>query len=250
MDEQRKKTNFGFKEVFDDEKPSLIRDLFGRVADRYDLMNDLMSFGLHRLWKRHFLTLIPKRPHMRLLDVAGGTGDIAFQFLTSMEDLDPSVVVYDLTPEMIQKGQEKALDHNILQGIDWVCGPAENLPFDDHSFDAYTISFGLRNVTDKAKTLSEAYRVLKPGSPFFCLEFSQIEGPLKPLYNFYAMSLIPLIGKVILDQKDAYQYLSESIATFPKADAVSAMIREAGFCHVRHEGLCSGLVAIHQGWKE
>jgi len=250
MDQDKRKTDFGFQEVFEEEKPGLVRDLFSRVADRYDLMNDLMSFGLHRLWKQHFLGLIPKRPQMKLLDVAGGTGDIALKFLKSMEGLEPSAVVYDMTPEMLQQGQDKAYDRNILKGIEWVCGTAEDLPFDDHSFDVYTISFGLRNVTDKTKTLSEAYRVLKPGSPFFCLEFSQIQGPLAPLYNLYAMKLIPLLGKLVSDQKEAYRYLSESIEKFPEAGVVENMMKDAGFQHVQHEKLCSGLVAIHQGWKE
>ena len=244
-----KKTDFGFKQVLEDEKPGLVRDLFGRVAGKYDLMNDLMSFGLHRFWKRQFIQQIPKRPKMKLLDVAGGTGDIAIRFMEAHRDLDPSVIVYDMTPEMLEAGKAKAYDRNILKGIEWQCGMAEDLPFEDNTFDAYTISFGFRNVTQKEKALQEALRVLKPGAPFFCLEFSKIQGPLAPLYHLYAMKLIPLMGKIVSQDRDSYQYLSESIEKFPDADMVEGMMRDAGFDHVQHETMMKGLVAVHQGWK-
>lgn len=244
-----KKTDFGFKRVSEGEKPGLIRDLFGRVAGKYDLMNDLMSFGLHRFWKHQFLQKLPTCPQMKLLDVAGGTGDIALRFMKEYRDLDPSVVVYDMTPEMLEEGKAKALDANILKGIEWQCGVAEELPFEDNSFDAYTISFGFRNVTDREKVLSEALRVLKPGAPFFCLEFSKIQGPLAPLYNLYAMRVIPMMGKLISQDRAAYQYLSESIERFPEATVIAEMMEKTGFQHVRYDSMLKGLVAIHQGWK-
>ena len=244
-----KKTDFGFQDIFESDKPGLVRDLFGDVSSQYDLMNDVMSFGLHRLWKKHFVQKIPTRPAMKLLDVAGGTGDIAIRFLKENQALNPEVVVLDLTPEMIQKGKDKAYNSNITQGISWQCGMAEELPFEDNTFDAYTISFGLRNVTDKEKALAEAYRVLKPGCPFFCLEFSKIQGPLGFFYKAYAMKGIPLLGKLIAHNEGAYQYLSESIERFWEPETLIQKMQEAGFVHTYFEALCKGLVAIHGGWK-
>ena len=244
-----KKTDFGFKEVLEGEKPSLVRDLFSRVAPQYDRMNDLMSFGLHRLWKRSFIREIPKKSGLHLLDVAGGTGDIALQFLSQNRSLHPEVTVCDPTLQMMEAGQGKAMDQNILKGIHWVEGSAESLPFEDDTFDAYTISFGLRNVTQKEEALREAHRVLKPGAPFLCLEFSKMEGPLTPAYNFYAMKLIPLLGKVVSDNKEAYRYLSESIERFPGPETLRSMVEEAGFLRTSYTTMTSGLVAIHRGWK-
>jgi demethylmenaquinone methyltransferase/2-methoxy-6-polyprenyl-1,4-benzoquinol methylase len=244
-----KKTDFGFQDVYDHDKPGLVRDLFGEVSSKYDLMNDLMSFGLHRLWKSHFIHKIPASPHMKLLDVAGGTGDIALRFLKENRALNPEVVVLDLTPEMIQAGKDKAYNNNITKGITWQCGMAEDLPFDDNTFDAYTISFGLRNVTDKEKALQEAYRVLKPGAPFFCLEFSKVKGPSATLYNLYAMKGIPLLGKMIAHNEEAYQYLSESIERFWGSEMLLNRIKDAGFVSAYNEKMCKGLVAIHVGYK-
>lgn len=244
-----KKTDFGFQDVLASDKPSLVRDLFGGVSSKYDLMNDVMSFGLHRFWKKHFIQKIPAHPKMKLLDVAGGTGDIALRFLKENQALNPEVVVLDLTPEMIQAGKDKAYNNNITKGITWHCGMAEDLPFEGDAFDAYTISFGLRNVTDKEKALKEAYRVLKKGAPFFCLEFSKIQGPLSFLYNAYAMKGIPLLGKLIAHNEGAYQYLSESIERFWDAETLINQMQAVGFSHTSFERLCQGLVAIHVGWK-
>lgn len=247
--QKHRKTDFGFQDVFEKDKPGLVRDLFRRVASKYDRMNDLMSLGLHRVWKKDFVQRIPKKPGMKLLDVAGGTGDIALRFAKENQSLKPHVTVYDLTQEMLDQGRANAIDQNLYEGIDWQQGMAEELPFEENTFDAYTISFGFRNVTDKSKVLAEALRVLKPGAPFLCLEFSQIQGPLSPLYKAYAMQIIPLMGKVISQDKEAYRYLSESIERFPEADLVEQMIHKAGFEHVLYETFVQGLVAIHQGWK-
>lgn len=247
--EDRKKTDFGFQDIWEDEKPAVIKSLFSRVSSRYDLMNDCMSLGLHRLWKKMFVELVPVRPHMKLLDVAGGTGDIALRFLKKNGMLNPHVTVLDPTPAMMEEGKAKSYDQNNFQRIEWLCGMAEELPFPDNTFDAYTISFGLRNVTDREKALREALRVLKPGAPFFCMEFSKIQGPLAPLYHLYSRKGIPLLGRFVAADKDAYQYLSESIERFWAPEIFLEKLKQVGFTHCRFHRLSQGLVAIHQGWK-
>ncbi len=247
---QDKKTDFGFKNVSISEKTDLVKRVFNNVASRYDIMNDLMSGGLHRLWKKQFVSRIPRNPTTNLLDVAGGTGDITLAYMESTSDLKTKATVYDINEAMLEKGRVKAFDKNNFKNITWECGPAEKLPFKDNTFDAYTISFGLRNVTEKEAALAEAFRVLKPGGTFLCLEFSQVDNAtLEKLYNFYSLKVIPLMGKVVANDGDSYKYLVESIRRFPDQETLKGMIETAGFKNVVYENLNKGIVAIHQGWK-
>jgi demethylmenaquinone methyltransferase/2-methoxy-6-polyprenyl-1,4-benzoquinol methylase len=227
-----------------EEKEKLVQEVFSSVANRYDLMNDLMSFGLHRLWKKHLIRAINPCGYEHLLDVAGGTGDIAQGFLTAGGS---QATVCDLNQEMLEAGRKKYPD----TAMTWVHGNAEILPFDDDIFDLYTISFGIRNVSNINQVLCEAYRVLKPGGRFFCLEFSQVTMPiLRKIYDIYSFSIIPKIGGIIAQDQESYQYLVESIKLFPAAPRLASMIQEAGFCQVSYEKLTFGVVAIHTGVKE
>lgn len=247
---QDKKTDFGFKNVSISDKTDLVKRVFNNVASRYDLMNDLMSGGLHRLWKKQFISRIPRHPGAKLLDVAGGTGDITLAYMENSRGLNTQATIYDINEAMLEEGRTKAYDQNNFKNITWKCGPAEKLPFKDGTFDAYTISFGLRNVTEKEQALTEAYRVLKPGGTFLCLEFSQVhDDTLQKLYDFYSLKVIPLMGKVVANDGDSYKYLVESIRRFPDQEALKGMIKDAGFTNVGHENLNKGVVAIHQGWK-
>lgn len=243
---------FGFREVKAEEKHGLVQTLFGGVAHNYDLMNDLMSGGVHRLWKSAMLDWLAPRPGMRLLDVAGGTGDIAFRF---QDRGGGPVMVCDLTPEMLAVGRDRAIDGGRLKpyaegGIDWVAGNAESLPVADRSFDAYTIAFGLRNVTRIDKALAEAHRVLKPGGRFLCLEFSHVVLPvLDKLYDAYSFSVLPALGHWVAKDRDAYVYLAESIRTFPPQEDLAARIRAVGFGQVSYRNLSGGIAALHSGWR-
>ena len=240
-------THFGFKSVPEEEKSSLVRGVFDSVASRYDLMNDLMSAGLHRLWKNDMVGWLAPRDGMHILDVAGGTGDIAFRMLARAKC---HVTVCDINQHMLEEGRNRAIDHNILTGIDWVCGNAEALPLPDNHVDAYTIAFGIRNVTHIDTALKEAFRVLKPGGRFMCLEFSHIPNDLlQKLYDAYSFNVIPRIGHVVTGDADSYQYLVESIRQFPKQDVFADMIRAAGFGNVQYRNLTRGVVAIHSGRK-
>jgi demethylmenaquinone methyltransferase/2-methoxy-6-polyprenyl-1,4-benzoquinol methylase len=243
------KTDFGFKKINTSKKTEVVRTLFDGVAGSYDLMNDLMSLGLHRRWKEQFVNLIPKMPSMTLLDVAGGTGDGVIRFLKSAQNLNPHITILDLSSEMIQKGQDRMVDTNIFYPIEWVEGSAEDIPFEDNSFNVVTISFGLRNVTDKRKALQEMYRVLKPEGAFLCLEFSKPSEDIASLYDLYSFSVIPFLGKMVAQNKEAYDYLVESIRKFPLQEELAEMMREAGFQNVVHCNLSKGIVAIHRGWK-
>jgi demethylmenaquinone methyltransferase / 2-methoxy-6-polyprenyl-1,4-benzoquinol methylase len=246
--EEFKQTNFGFQEVSSSEKTRRVTDVFHRVARRYDLMNDVMSTGIHRLWKDQFIRMMNPVGEVHLLDVAGGTGDIAFRFLEACAQ--GSVTICDINPGMIEQGRDRALDRGITKRLKWVCGDASALPFEDASFDFYSISFGLRNVTFRIKALEEAFRVLKPGGQFFCLEFSKVQLPgLKELYHFYSFSLIPRLGAWIARDRDAYQYLVESIAQFPDQAQLEKEVRAAGFDNVKFHNLSAGIAAIHQGIK-
>jgi demethylmenaquinone methyltransferase/2-methoxy-6-polyprenyl-1,4-benzoquinol methylase len=228
-----------------------VKKVFNNVASRYDLMNDIMSGGMHRLWKKQFVSRIPRRPATKLLDVAGGTGDITLAYMENTRDLGSEATIYDVNEAMLETGRTKAYDQNNFKNITWKCGPAEELPFKNNSFDAYTISFGLRNVTEKEKALKEAFRVLKPGGTFLCLEFSQVhKASLQKLYDFYSMKVIPLMGKVVAKDEGSYKYLVESIRRFPNQDTLKGMIETAGFSNVIYENLNQGIVAIHQGWKK
>ncbi|WP_316975875.1 class I SAM-dependent methyltransferase [Shumkonia mesophila] len=241
-------THFGFRAVPVAEKASLVRGVFESVAPRYDLMNDLMSWGVHRLWKSAFVDKLNPQPGMRLLDVGGGTGDIAFAFLKRGGG---DVTVCDINAEMLGVGRRRAVDRGILSGGPaWVCGDAERLPVGSSSVDAYTTAFCIRNVTDIPAALVEARRVLKPGGRFLCLEFSQVVLPvLDRLYDAYSFRVLPLIGQVVAQDRDAYQYLAESIRRFPPQEKFAAMIAEAGLERVRYWNLSGGIAAIHSGWR-
>ena len=240
--------DFGFRAVPREEKERLVRGVFDSVARRYDLMNDLMSGGVHRLWKDILIDRLRPRDGMELLDVAGGTGDIAFRFLKRAPGAH--VTVCDINASMLEVGRNRAFDRARVHGIDWVCGDAEALPFEDSSIDAYTIAFGLRNVTDKDAALREARRVLRPGGRFLCLEFSQVVLPmLGPLYDRYSFKALPAIGGMVAGDRDAYQYLAESIRRFPPQQELAGMMREAGFDLVEWQNLSGGICAIHSGWR-
>jgi len=241
------RTHFGFRDVDADEKPALVRDVFDSVATRYDLMNDLMSLGVHRLWKAALIDWLRPRPGMHLLDVAGGTGDIAMRFL---DGGGGRVTVCDLTEAMVAHGRDRALDRGRLTGVDWVVGDAESLPFPDASVDAYTIAFGLRNVTGIGNALAEARRVLKPGGRFLCLEFSHVAVPwLAMLYDRYSFSVLPALGAAVARDRDAYVYLVESIRRFPNQDTLVGMIGSAGLERVAYRNLSGGVAALHSAWR-
>jgi len=246
-------TSFGFRDVDPADKPKMVRGVFESVATRYDLMNDLMSAGVHRLWKAVLIDMLAPRPGERFIDVAGGTGDIAFRILQRIgrkEGAGATVSVCDLTPAMLETGRARAIDRGLLRGIDWVAGDAESLPFGDRSFDAYTIAFGLRNVTHIDKALREAHRVLKPCGRFFCLEFSHVENaPLSRLYDLYSFQLLPRLGQWVAGDRDSYQYLVESIRRFPKQGDLAARIEAAGLTRARVRNLTGGIAAIHSAWR-
>lgn len=239
-------TFFGFKKIDALDKPALVSAVFSSVASKYDIMNDAMSFGIHRLWKDRFCNMIP-RTSLNLLDVAGGTGDIA---LRCRKRGVPNVTICDINAEMLAAGRDKAIDRGILLGVSYVQGDAEALPFPDNSFDCYTIAFGIRNVTNIDKALSESYRVLKSGGRFLCLEFSKVENEIaKKAYDFYSFSVIPKIGGFIAGNPEAYQYLSESIRHFPDQDGFKRMIGAAGYENVSYTNMTFGVAAIHSGYK-
>ena len=239
------KVNFGDEQVTPQEKTRRVGGVFTSVAKSYDVMNDLMSGGMHRLWKDRFVAKVCPRPGEKILDMAGGTGDIAFR----MASRGASVMVSDINPDMLAVGMERALKREI-DGLSWQVENAETLSFAESSFDAYTIAFGIRNVTDIPAALREAHRVLKRGGRFYCLEFSTSEWPgFGELYERYSTHLIPRIGKIVARDEDSYRYLVESIRRFPRMQAFKAMIGDAGFQSTSVEPILGGLVAIHGGWK-
>jgi demethylmenaquinone methyltransferase / 2-methoxy-6-polyprenyl-1,4-benzoquinol methylase len=239
--------DFGFRQVGRTEKAGMVKDVFDSVASRYDLMNDLMSAGVHRLWKAALIAQVKPRASMRLLDVAGGTGDIARRFL---DHGGRDVTVCDINAEMVSAGRDRAIDNGQLDGVRWVVGNAECLPVPDHAFDAYTIAFGLRNVTDIDAALREARRVLKPGGHFMCLEFSRVVLPgLAALYDQYSFNVVPKLGRWVARDEDAYTYLVESIRRFPDQPALAARMTAAGLDRVSVQNLSGGVVAIHCAWR-
>ena len=241
-------TDFGFRRVPLGEKAGLVREVFARVAPRYDLMNDLMSAGIHRLWKADMVDWLRPRPGMRVADVAGGTGDIAFRILARAQGA--RVTVCDVNPAMIDIGRDRALDRGITEGVDWLCSDAERLPLADGSMDALTIAFGIRNVTLVEAALAEARRVLKPGGRFLCLEFSQVvAAPLAALYDAYSFRVLPAIGAVVAGDRDAYRYLVESIRCFPDQERFAAMIADSGLGQTRYRNLSGGVAALHSAWR-
>ncbi|GHU03483.1 ubiquinone/menaquinone biosynthesis C-methyltransferase UbiE [Alphaproteobacteria bacterium] len=238
--------NFGFRAIRKEEKLPLVLEVFDDVASRYDLMNDLMSAGIHRLWKRAMVRWLRPRPSMTLLDVGGGTGDIAFRFL---EKGGGRAVVCDINEEMLAVGRERAASRAI-ENVSWLIGDAEALPFPDGSFDAYTIAFCLRNVTHIDRALAEARRVLRPGGRFLCLEFSHISLSLvRRLYDGYSFHILPKLGGAIAGNRDAYQYLVESIRLFPEQGELARMMKDAGFRRVTWRDQSMGISAIHSGWR-
>jgi demethylmenaquinone methyltransferase/2-methoxy-6-polyprenyl-1,4-benzoquinol methylase len=244
-------TDFGFQKVPVEDKQGLVDDVFQKVASRYDLMNDLMSAGLHRLWKEALVTMLdpPRRQPFHLLDVAGGTGDIAFRALAAGGP-ETRVTVADINPAMLAVGRERAAARGLEGRASFVEANAEALPQDSGCVDAYTIAFGIRNVPRIDRALSEAFRVLKRGGRFLCLEFSTVDVPgLDRLYDLYSFSVIPPLGRIVTGDGEPYRYLVESIRTFPAPAAFEAMIREAGFSRVSHRPLSGGIAAIHSGWK-
>ncbi len=242
-------THFGFREVREGEKAGLVHGVFSNVASRYDLMNDVMSLRIHRLWKDALIDWMAPRPGMALLDVAGGTGDISFRFLDRLKG-EGHATVCDMTESMLIEGRRRAEEKGLSGKVDWVCGDAMKLPFEDRSFDAYTIAFGIRNVTRIEEALSEAYRVLRPGGRFLCLEFSQMPNDgLQKLYDLYSFNVIPAMGELIAKDRDSYQYLVESIRKFPDQETFAGMIRAAGFSRVKYRNLSQGVAAIHSGWR-
>jgi len=245
-------SSFGFRSVHEDERQDLVNDVFSGVAENYDLMNDLMSGGLHRLWKQDLIAAInpPKgNAAFRLLDVAGGTGDVALRYANASGP-HATAVICDINPQMLDVGRRKVQEAKLDERITLVEANAETLPFEDRTFDAYTISFGIRNVTHIDRALSEAFRVLKTGGRFLCLEFSECQVPLlDKVYDFHSFEVIPRLGKLTAGAAEPYQYLVESIRKFPNQEAFAAMIRDAGFERVSYRNLTGGIAAIHSGWK-
>jgi 2-methoxy-6-polyprenyl-1,4-benzoquinol methylase len=241
-------THFGFKEIPTIEKQSRVSSVFSSVASSYDRMNDLMSFGIHRLWKNHFVSQLDPFSNGNYLDVAGGTGDIAFRIKSKAPNA--KVTVLDLNPDMLQVGSQRSIEKG-LREIEFVQGNAELLEsIESESKDAYTIAFGIRNCTHIDKVLTEAYRVLKPGGRFMCLEFSHVNTPvLKQVYDLYSFQVIPKMGKAVANDEDSYQYLVESIRQFPTQSEFASLIKNAGFKHVTWENLNFGIAAIHSGYK-
>lgn len=243
---------FGFREVKPEQRQGLVNEVFSAVAERYDLMNDLMSGGLHRLWKDDLIAWLnpPKGPApFALIDVAGGTADVALRCLSTAGS-GSTAVVCDISPEMLAVGVRKVREAGLADRVALAVGNAETLPFPDKSFDAYTIAFGIRNVTHIDRALVEAYRVLKPGGRFLCLEFSEVQVPmLDRIYDFHSFEVIPRLGKLAAGAAEPYQYLVESIRRFPKQEAFAGMIRAAGFGRVSYRNLTGGIAAIHSGWR-
>lgn len=241
-------THFGFQTVKESEKAGLVKGVFDSVADQYDLMNDVMTVGIHRNWKNSLIDSLNPRRGMKLLDVAGGTGDIAFRFLDACKG--GHVTVCDINAEMLRVGQKRAAEAGYADRSDFVCGDAMKLPFADREMDAYTIAFGIRNVTRIEEALAEAYRVLKPGGRFLCLEFSPTVVPvLQKGYDAYSFNVMPKMGEMIANDRDSYQYLAESIRRFPAPDAFEAMIKAAGFSRTGYRTMTAGFVAIHSGTR-
>ncbi|MGC3982742.1 MAG: bifunctional demethylmenaquinone methyltransferase/2-methoxy-6-polyprenyl-1,4-benzoquinol methylase UbiE [Steroidobacteraceae bacterium] len=243
------KTDFGFSEVPLAEKAGKVRAVFDSVADKYDVMNDLMSGGAHRLWKRFTLSQTGLRPGQCALDVAGGTGDLSIG-MAEQVGATGLVVHTDINAAMLGNGRNRLLDKGLASNVRWSLANAECLPFADNSFDCVTIGFGLRNVTDKAKALRSMYRVLKPGGQLMILEFSHPTAPgLKPVYDWYSFNVLPKLGKVVANDEASYRYLAESIRKFPDQQTLLGMLQEAGFEQTSFHNLTGGIVALHRGYK-
>lgn len=276
----RNTTHFGYEEVSENEKQTRVNQVFTNVADKYDLMNDVMSFGIHRVWKNYFIQVVRPRPEWNYIDVAGGTGDIAFRYLKELDRFYPSstlsnessipptqksttdssekariyptskCVVADINPNMLAVGKQRSMDNGLHDRIQWVEANAENLPFHNEQFDMYTIAFGIRNCTHVDRVVAEAYRVLKKGGRFLCLEFSEVNNTLlRYMYDQYSKTFIPPMGQIIANDWKSYQYLIESIRVFPKQTEFADLIRSCNFRYVNYENLSFGIAAIHSGYK-
>ena len=246
--DDQKTTHFGFQTVPENEKAGRVQGVFNSVASRYDVMNDVMSMGIHRVWKDAMMDWLAPRAGQKLLDVAGGTGDISFRFLARAGRGE--AVVLDLTEPMLVEGRKRAEAEHMSEQLDWVVGDAMALPFPDNSFDVYTISFGIRNVTRPEVALAEAYRVLRPGGRLMVLEFSQIpNSAMQWAYDRYSFNVIPRMGQIIANDADSYQYLVESIRNFPDQETFLQMVRDAGFENAKYRNLTMGIACLHSGWK-
>ena len=243
----QEEVDFGYRQVAREDKAGLVKEVFASVAPRYDLMNDLMSLGLHRAWKRAFVAAIGASPRETLLDLAGGTGDISF---AALEKGAGRVLLSDINPAMLAVAQGRALERGLAEGLSFLCVDAEHIPLPDRSVEKVSIAFGLRNCTDKPAVLREARRVLRPGGRFHCLEFSRVEvAPLAPVYDAWSFKVLPLLGSRVAGDADSYQYLAESIRMFPDQEALAEMMRAAGLERVKYQSLSGGIVAIHSGWR-
>lgn len=249
MDKNPESQWFGEESVKPDQKTEKVIEVFDSVADKYDLMNDVMSMGIHRLWKNHFIRIIKPRAGLHYLDVAGGTGDIAFK-IREKAGKNAQITLCDLNTEMLSVGRNRAIDKGYIDDFNWITGNAEALPIPDESIDIYTIAFGLRNVTRIDDALKDAYRVLRPGGRFFCLEFSHMEeATMQKLYDAYSYAFIPLMGEIITKDRDSYQYLVESIRKMPTQEELKKRIADAGFDRPNYENLSFGIASIHSGFK-
>ena len=241
-------THFGFETVPEGDKAGLVQGVFSSVASKYDVMNDAMSLGIHRIWKEAMMDWLAPRSGQKLLDVAGGTGDISFRFLKRAKV--GYATVLDITEPMLIEGRKRAEAAQMDASLDWIVGDAMALPFEDNTFDVYTISFGIRNVTRPQEALNEAYRVLKPGGRLMVLEFSHIPNDmLQKMYDLYSFNAIPAMGKIITGDRDSYQYLVESIRNFPDQETFIEMVRAAGFENAKYRNLSLGIACLHSGWK-
>ena len=244
LNNEEKNIDFGNKKVKRTEKQTLVNNVFNSVADKYDLMNDLTSLGIHRLWKDSLINWLAPQPYQKLADIAGGTGDISMKFLLAG---GCSAHIIDINKEMITKGKFKNSNNNNLS---WTIASAENLPMADNSYERASMGFGLRNITNRVLALKEVYRILKPGGRFICLEFSHVENSLlKKIYDIWSFEFMPRIGQKITGDKEAYNYLVESIRQFPSQPELTQMFSEAGFSRVKYRNLSNGIVTLHSGWK-
>ena len=241
-------THFGYQNVPEENKSGLVKEVFNNVSSKYDVMNDLMSVGIHRVWKNTLINWLAPKENQNLLDVAGGTGDIATRFLNQTKSGNATIL--DMTESMLQEGTKRITNSSLSSRMRWVVGDAMALPFKKNTFDIYTISFGIRNITKIDKALSEAFRVLKPGGRIMILEFSKLPNPMmQKAYDLYSFNVIPKIGEIVAGDKDSYQYLVESIRKFPDQVSFANMMTEVGFENVKFRNLTFGVAALHSGWK-